>query len=234
MFSFIESVYNVFLDKTRTLSFKFAVFICIVGSAFAIDYCFNITYNSHLTNKLNNLEKVNNLKLIYSEDSIQLNMLNEIEHELLSSKHYIDVLLYRVSDINFNELKESLITSSIKEIKSTKIENKNEPNKIEVIKKNKSIRSRFWMFVSSNFFIILIFIAFLFSPLSSKENIRVDFMVAWAAILILLICFMLGVTWTSYFIPVLFGNAIYNYILNFIINSLLTGLFFQLLLGNKK
>lgn len=56
-------------------------------------------------------------------------------------------------------------------------------------------------------------------PILTDEKITGEFFIGWLAVIFMLLCIVVGSTWTSYFIPLIFNNAIWNYILNAIIHT---------------
>ena len=203
MITDIKALFDFFLDKSKSIGFKTSLFISIIGFAFMIDYCFNISYNIYITNKLNNLEIVNRLKNVYENDSIQIQKFKEIEYKVLNRQHYLEFLSFHLSKID---------------LKSKKIDQKN--NQTTNVKTSQSsfIRSKFWMVLSSNFFLVLIFPFLLFFPIYNYKQQDKYTILGWFASMIILTGIILFITWTAYLIPVIFGNPIWNYVINFIIH----------------
>ena len=201
----IKAFFDLLFDKSRSFGFKTALFISLIGAVFIVDYFFNISYNIFISNKLSNLESVNNLKPIYKNDSIQFDRLLKIETELLNKRHYLDFISFHLSKIDFKS-------------KNTD-QQEDQIIKEKTIKKN-TIRSRFWMIFSSNFFLILVFPIFLFLPLFGKEKITGSFILGWFASLILITGLIILITWIAYQIPIIFNNYTCNYILNALIHLL--------------
>ena len=268
MIESFASIFHLFLDKSKSFGFKTALLISILGFLFFIDMTFSITYDIHISNKLNNLEKIHELKVIYKDDSLLLDKFTEIERRTIERKHYTEYLpFYDYSKKTIPKLAESVEIQTTKNVNNqpTRLISKNDSIQMEKLfdlKKNKferldysdylvffdSLRnsqqnntnkiitktikynskktvalerSRFWMFLSSNFFFIFIAIIFLFAPVFSKESLNGGFLVGWFAFFVVLIGIMLFVYWTAFFIPLLFGNPTWNYILNFIIHTVL-------------
>jgi hypothetical protein len=118
MISDIKALFDFFLDKSRSIGNKTALFISIVGIAFIIDNCFDISYNLYISNKLDNLETLNNLKQVYKNDTARLQELFKTEQKIFNRKHYLDFLSFHISKIDF---------------KSEKIDSKNVAIKIVVV-----------------------------------------------------------------------------------------------------
>ena len=68
----LRKIIELFLDKSKHWTLRAGIFMSILGFIFIIDFCLNFSYNYHLNNKLNHLEKVNSLKIQYKNDSIAL------------------------------------------------------------------------------------------------------------------------------------------------------------------
>jgi len=220
MFSdFFKTFFEVILDKSKSFGFKTALFISIIGAIFIADCFFNVSYNFFVSNKLTNLERVNNLKHIYQNDSIQLENLKEIEIRLLSKQHYLDFISFHLSKIDFKS--------------KTTDQKKDQIIKDKTINKT-IIRSRFWMIFSSNFSLILVFPVLLFMPLLGNEKISGSFILGWFASLILLAGLIIFISWIAYQIPIIFNNPIWNYILNALIHIFFIGLIASISTNKKK
>jgi hypothetical protein len=59
-------------DKTTSWGFKTALFISVIGLIFVADFYLGFSYNYHLNNKIEQLEKISYLKKEYPTDSIIL------------------------------------------------------------------------------------------------------------------------------------------------------------------
>jgi hypothetical protein len=74
------------------------------------------------------------------------------------------------------------------------------------------------MTISSSFLLVILFPFLIFLPIYNKEKQDKNTIVGWFAALIIIAGLIFFVTWTSYFIPVIMNNPVWNYILNFIIH----------------
>ena len=83
----------------------------------------------------------------------------------------------------------------------------------------KNIPSYFWMFITSNYFFILIFSILIFLPLFGKQQRTLKSLSGWFAGLVSFSLIMIIVTWIAFKIPIIDNNPIYNYILNVIIHT---------------
>lgn len=213
MFGDIKDIFELFLDRSKSLSQRAAFFIILVSLAFLVDYCFNISYSFYITNKLNNLESVNRLKTIYQSDTVQFQKLLIVENKLLNKQHYFEFLSRQLSRIDF--------------ISSKVPETNHQINSVNNIPNN-TIRSRFWMMFTSSFFLVIFFLLFVFFPIYNKDKQDRNTILGWIAALIVISVLIVVITWTAYQIPVLFGNPLWNYILNFIIHLFFVSLLIRL------
>ncbi len=204
MFGELKILYDWFLDKSKSISQRFATLVSIVAILLISDYVTNFSYDVHISNKLENLELVNNLKTTYRNDSIHYSDLLEIEHRILNRIHYFDFIRLHWSKMDF---------------KSLIVDQQNHHTNIETKKIIKPIRSIYWMVFSSSYLLVIAFGLFLFFPLYSKEKNTVSLYIGWFASLILASLLIAFITWTAYLIPVINNNPIWNYILNGIIHS---------------
>jgi len=199
----LKTLYDIFVDKSKTIGQRLAYFISIVAVLFVADYVSKFSYNIHLSNKLDRLETIHNLKTIYSTDSIVLGELTVIEKRLLNREYYLDFIFRQASKIDF---------------KSFNVSDKNHQVNNDKNNSIKPIRSLFWMIISSNFVLIIAFIFFLFYPLYTKETRNRRLYITWFAAIVIFTLIISFITWTAYWIPILFHNPIWNYILNSLIH----------------
>ncbi len=92
MYEIIRPIIEFLSDRTKSIGHRTAIFISIIGALIVLDLFFNFTYDVYISNKLNNLEKVYQLKEIYKKNPVQLEKLNEIERRTLDRKHYSEYL----------------------------------------------------------------------------------------------------------------------------------------------
>ena len=219
MFGDIKDIFELFLDRSRSLSQRAAFFIILVSLAFLVDYCFNISYSFYITNKLNNLESVNRLKTIYQRDTVQFEKLLIVENKLLNKQHYLDFISRQLSRIDFISSKVPQTNHQINSVN-------NSPNN--------TIRSRFWMIISSNFFFVIFFLFFIFFPIYNKDVQDKNTILGWFAALIVITVLIVTITLIAYQIPILFHDPLWNYILNFIIHLFFISLLIRLATKSKK
>ena len=192
----IRKIIELFLDKSKHWTLRAGIFISILGFLLIIDFSLNLSYNYHLSNKLEHLEKINTLKNIYDKDSIKLKEISITENRVLCKKHYSDYLFYfDLSESFFLSESKKSITPKIKDQKP-----KNNTNpKSAIIKKN--IPSYFWMLFSSNYFFLLVLVVLVFVPLFGKEQRTLKSLTGWFAGLISFSLIILVITWIAFKIP---------------------------------
>jgi hypothetical protein len=213
---------NLIIDSSKTIgqkSWRLLLALLILSS---LDCVFNFTYDIHITNKLETLEKINNLKREYKNDSLYTIQLSNLETKYKGRKHYYDYVNdYYFRFLNFST---SLFKSDNKEIIKPQIKKANTIT-------NNPIRSKFWMFVSSNLNLIILGFIMIITIFVTTENKKTTIL-GILILLVLNILLMLLVNWLSYFIPIIYGKPFINYIINFTINILIiVGL---IALGKKK
>ncbi len=207
-------------DKTTSWGFKTAIFISVIGLIIASDFYLGFSYNYHLNNKIEQLEKISNLKKNYPNDSIILNGLSKMERKVFHKKHYSD------------ELSRLFLKDTIKSEISEIIDQNNPANNKPKTTTKKPIRSIYWMTFTSNYLFVIILPFLIFLPLYSKDGRKANAIAGWFASLIMFGIFGAISTWIAYQIPLIWNNPIWNYILNFLIHSLFWFLIIKL--GNDK
>ncbi len=161
----IKNIIELFLDKSKHWTLRAGIFISVIGVLFILDFTLDISYNYYVSRKLDNLEKIQILKKDYSTDTLKLKKIVFLEEKIMNKKHYSEFIFpdFSFPDFSFNSFKKS----SIPKITDQK------PTKIVIPKattNNSNIPSYFWMFVSSNYFFLLIFVILIFLPLFGKDQ----------------------------------------------------------------
>lgn len=161
----IRKIIEIFLDKSKHWTLRAGIFISILGFIFIVDFSLIFSYNYHLSNKLEHLEKINSLKKVYEKDSLKLKNILETENRIICKKHYSDYLLNLdlLDNFSFKDSKKSIIPK----INDQKAKNNTTP---KIITNKKNIPSYFWMMISSNYFLLLVFVILIFLPLFGKEH----------------------------------------------------------------
>lgn len=209
----IKNIIELFLDKSKHWTLRAGIFISIIGMLFIIDFTFDISYNSFISNKLENLEKIQIIKKGYEKDSLKLKNVNILEQQIINKKHYSE-LLFRDFNLSFNSLKNS-ITPNINDQNQIKITN----TKHTISKPN--IRSSFLMLISSNFFFLIVLVILLFSPFFDNDLKTLKSISSWFASLISFSIIIVLTTLLAFKIPIIYNEPIYNYALNLILHTLL-------------
>lgn len=209
-------------DRTTSWGFKTALFISVIGLIFLADYYLGFSYNYHLNNKIEQLDKISNLKKKYRKDSLIIAGLSKIEHKVFYKKHYSDELTYLFLN-DFNRFKTS-------EIIDQKNPTNNKPSTIT----KKPVRSIYWMIFTSNYLFIITLPFLIFLPLYSKDGRKASTLASLFASLIMFSFFGAITTWIAYQIPIIWNNPIWNYLLNFLIHTLFLILIFSFKKNKKK
>jgi hypothetical protein len=210
----IRKIIEIFLDKSKHWTLRAGIFISILGFLFIVDFSLNLSYNYHLSNKLEHLEKINSLKKVYEKDSLKFKNIVELENRIICKKHYSDYLLnLDFSDnFSFKDSRKSITTKINEQKPKNNTTAKNITNK-------KNIPSYHWMLISSNYFFLIVFVILIFVPLFGKEQRTLKSLTGWFAGLISFALIIFIVTWIAFKIPIINNNPIYNYILNALIHT---------------
>ncbi len=210
----MDIVYKLFkdyiLDKSKSLGKRFGMFLIIVIGLLTTDRITNFTYDIHVNNKINAIEKINQQKKEFKNDLVYFTQLNNFENEYKYRKHYYDYI-------------KKYTNSSLIFVRAVFSKDKNNPKKSQetnnTTKNTNHIRSDFWMFISANFNLIILGFFIFMTAFFIKEN-RKNTILGLAIIFIMNILLMLFFNWLSYFIPVINNYPLWNYLINFGINIL--------------
>jgi len=201
---FFKQIKELLFDNSTSWGKFIAKFISIIVFIVLFDILLSFSYNLHIENKLDQLEKITSIKFEYKKDSIKNIKIIKLENEILNKEHYSEFLPRIFSKISFTQ--------------------DTEPQKINqnITDKNNTIKpifSIFWMTLSSNYLIIIVFPFLLFLPAYNKESRSGNGIASWISSLVMLLLMISSVTWISYQLPVVSINPIGNYILNFLIHT---------------
>jgi len=203
MFDGIKQLIALLTDKTKSFGYKFITFMAFVGLVFLLDFIFSLTYNLHLNNKLEQLDKINLLKKEYKLDTTKLNKLKTLENEVFYKEHYYQFISRNIQNVP------KLINNKNSEIQNLNISEINPK------------RSLYWMAFSSNWLIILIIPVILIVPFFDQmETTEGELILGVFALLVIIGIFIAITTWIAFKIPLLNGKPYFNYIINFVINSI--------------
>jgi len=197
----LNSIFHFFTDKTKGLSHKAILILTSIILVVIIDNTLSFSYYYNTQNKI---EQINGLNKILSDSTLsklEKEKLKSLRNNLIVRSTWKDKTWKLISEIEF---------------KNEKNENSEKP-----IKKEPEIkRSYFWHFVSSGWIFILIALIMPFIGLRDKNTS----LASAIGILLLIIPIFLGIAWVYAkvfsFIPIIFGNPIYNYILNAVVSFL--------------
>lgn len=99
-----KDFYESIFDRSKSFSSKFFLFTFLILFFISVEFIFELSYNNHLNNKLDQLQKIITLKKEYLTNSIYLEKLVILEKQLISKTHY-HTFLFNL----FNKSKISLI-----------------------------------------------------------------------------------------------------------------------------
>ncbi|MFT3738009.1 MAG: hypothetical protein QM786_04570 [Breznakibacter sp.] len=219
MISAFKELIEIITDRTKSFGIRASLFISIIAGVIIADLILGLSYNIQLNNKLNQLEKIQFLKKEYCNDQQKLSTVLRIENEIISREHYSDFLFkyFRITS------EKPIIIDQIKSpIKTPSITIKN------------PMLSIFWMVVTSNYFLIILFPFFFFFPLYGKQKINSDTMIIWSSMIVVFSVFIFTTTWIAYQIPVILGKPYLNYVLNALIHTSFWILIYYIQTKNKK
>lgn len=203
----LDKVFNFLENKSIHFGLRTSIFIISIFVLTTCDYYFYFSYDYHLSNKIEKLESIDNLKKIYKNDAKKLTELTELENRIYKRSHYSD----RLRNLDLNQL--NLFKKSDKtEIKTPVIKNDN-----TIVKKN--VRSLFWMVLTSNYFFIILIIGLIVMPFTGSVHRELKNVLGSIAGIIIIIGIIYIVTWIAYKIPLLWNRPYLNYILNILIHS---------------
>ncbi|GHB47347.1 hypothetical protein [Mongoliitalea lutea] len=194
-----NSLIGFFLDKSRSFGSKTALFFVIIGMFFIVDYVFDFTYYWSNNQRITQLERIQSLKRNYSQDSLKMMDLTNLEVEIFNKKHYTQ------------QIKKKLIISDNKFIEPSKIEKLTENKAQTPSKKNVSTT---WMVISSNYFLLLVFPILIFLPLFPGQKFDKNTAFGWLALNVVWVGIISFITYIAFLIPIINGNPTNNYWLN--------------------
>ncbi len=180
MSDILKHIIDLLKDKATSIGFKTALFFSIIGVIFLTDNFIGFSYNYHINNKLEQLEKIQSLKTYYQNDISNLKNIEGLEEEILNKRHYKDAF------------------TNVFTIKS-----KDTPIAVKRYE-----RSILWMFLSSNYGLIIAFFILLFLPLKGVVHRTGENLLGLFAMLVILVFIMWFLTWLAYLIPLLWGKTI--------------------------
>ncbi len=192
------------LDKEKTWAYRLLWVLTAFGILLMADFCTGFTQNLHTSHKLEYLEKIQDLKSDFQSDSTVLKELEKTKSRVLEGKHYTEHFRDAVSSIEFPSFgDDGKLSTGPYEDALDKIDR----------------RSAFWMLISSNYSIVLIFPIMLFFPIFSSEFRGGEKLLGWFASLVLMAIWCAVTTGISFQIPFIGQKPTWNYLLNFAIHT---------------
>lgn len=213
MISIIETIFRILLDKSSSIGHKTSIFISLIGIVILLDFGFQFSYDIYISNKLSNLEKIDHLKDVYTNDKLKQSFLISTEKRIFENKHYSEYLSSWIHNLQVEDKQKDTI------------------EKYDEIPKGKDEkRLLVWMFISSNFIILFTFVVLFLIGLFLKKEAKRDMLVGLFATFLIALIFMAMFTWILSFIPLILNRPYLNYLLNFIIQFILVVLPFKFLI----
>lgn len=208
---FINKVVDFFLDKSKSIGLKTAMFISTLTVLIFIDLSIDFTYDLTINSKLEQLSKLDKLKKQYVNDKSKLILINQIEKDVFDKTHYSEWFDFSFSFPSFDN--ESIANDQ------------KEPNikKSTSKPKNPNILSKSWMTLTSSFSFWLMWPILLLLPFYQKKKQK-GFFFGWLALNAVWASIIVMATVIAYQIPLIYNNPTFNYILNFIIHVAIIGL----------
>ncbi len=203
-----NSLLNFFLDKSKSIGVKTALTISILGLLLLVDVGLNLSYNLSLNNKISQLERIQNLKKSYQTDSLKFAQIIKLENEILTKNHYSDFLRFDFS--TENQISNTKNQNANQSKTATKTPNNPNPTTI----------STFWMIVSSNYSLILMWPFLILLPILPNQEYKKGYFFGWIALNVVWIGLIALIAVIAFQIPIIADNPTYNYWLNFGIHSL--------------
>lgn len=211
----IGDILNFFTDSSKSVGSKVGTIMITIFLLFAIDIIGSFTYNFQVNNKLNQLEKIEQLKEKYQSNQHKLALLKKTESSILKRQHYTDFV-------------SSLFGSNDQRTAEKMTQN-------NTATPSNSILNRNLMIISSNYSLVIILPFLLLMPLFAmyQKTLTNDFVFGWFLALILMASTITVITIIAYMFPVLDESRPYlNYFLNVGIHTIF--LFLLILLFKRK
>jgi len=202
-----SNVFHFFFDRSKKISTKIILAVFIISSLFFIDYIFNLSYNKHITDKIETAKRINSLLK---------------ESELLTINEKQSLIELRTEILNREYLFDKLKLLSFDVEKETKNITKTE---------ERELKESFWYITSSTYAFaslslvtFLIILSVLIEPkVGNRKKIK-NFFYSSTVFLVLLL-----LTFAFYSIgdrmPIFWKNQLWiNYTLNIIIQKVFIGI----------
>jgi len=197
----VGNILNFFADTSKSLGARVGTVIISIALLFSVDTLTGLTYNFQTNNRLNQLEKISELKKIYSQDNNKLQAIQATENQILKRRHYSEII------------------SSWFNSRTRKMEGDVNLSNHD----NESILDIKLMVLSSSYSLIIFSSILFLLPFFSYGNERFDksVLMGWIVGIIFFFTAITVLTALSYLIPVIDNEKpYYNYLINFGVHSL--------------
>jgi hypothetical protein len=210
----INDFINFLADKSLTLSKKTILIVSIVFILIVVDLLFGFSFNYSLNQRLNQIEKIEQIRLNYNLTDTNEQQLKKIEDKIINKKDYLYFLLWQFQNVVKQETttpNDSTFTIAEKP-DSTFIP---QPSKIQ-IETEKVLKRKFFLdLLSSSYILLLLLIILPFVPLFQKENTADSYI----GVLIIMIV-IIGFTIVNYYLYSLIPTICRPWV-NYLINVVL-------------
>lgn len=173
--SYIDGIFDFLRDKTLTFSKKFLIIFGIVLLVLIFDWLFGISFNYSINQRINQIEKIENMKLNFSLNDTVLSELNRLETKIIDRFDYVKLIHFQefkfkdktiITSDTFNTLhKHNLITK-----KDTLQKFPNSKITTTVSKRKVFPRNWIWDLVSSTFIYLIIILFLIILPFTQKSE----------------------------------------------------------------
>jgi hypothetical protein len=212
--SFINEIFDFLRDKTLTFNKKSLIIVGIFILVFSIDWLFGISFNYSINQKINQIEKIENIKINYSLTDSLLGELNRLETKIINRIDYVKLVHFHDFKSKNQSTRAPVIIDTLKvKQDSTQILHKVRPT--PTVTMNKPIhRNWIWDLITSTFIYMIVILFLIILPFTQKS----DFFTTLLGSVIVIIAIGL-VCWLSYWV---FSNipTIIKPWVNYIINSI--------------
>ena len=191
----LNSIFHFFTDKTKGLSYKATLILTTIVLIILIDNTLSFSYYYNTQRKIEQIDGLNKILSDTTLTDLEKDKLQNLRHNLIRRTTWKDRAWKLISEIKF---------------KSENEENLKEPPKSQ----KEITRSYFWHYISSGWLFLLLALMMPFIGLKDKNTS----LGTTLGILVIVEPIFLGIAWiyakVFSFIPIIFGDPIYNYILN--------------------
>lgn len=215
----IGNIFYFLTDKTKPISARYGSIFIAIFLLICADIVTGVSYHFWSHAQLNNLEQIVRMEDSYEMENTTKSYLEQLETTIVKRKHYTERLYF-------------LFAGSSDAQRS--MENISQPNKTNA---KSSILNIYWMILSSNLSIVLVFFFLIIGILSPKnlKSFKAADISGLAGLTIMLFFWIVIVTIISYQIPVISDSKPYlNYILNLVIHFVFMIIFTYPAIKNRK